>query len=117
MISIEDRATNLFIEVIKLCKSLRVTPVNVRIIKQLVASSGSIGANFQEACCAMSNKDFVKCLKTSRKEAKETSHWLRGLSVSENNIQDKVGLLSKEADQIGYILTSIISKQENKTKF
>jgi four helix bundle protein len=115
--SIEDRSKDLFIQVISLCKLIKITPINERIIKQVVASSGSIGANFQEASCAMSSKDFVKCLKISRKEAKETSHWLQGLSVSVDGINEKVDLLVKEANELGYILTSIISKEENKTKF
>jgi len=115
--SIEERSSDLFIGVIKLCKLIKVSPINERIIKQVVASSGSVGANFQEATCAMSNKDFVKCLKISRKEAKETTHWLKGLSVSFDGIGKEVDTLTNEANQLVYILTSIITKEENKSKF
>lgn len=107
----------LFLNVISLCKKLKITPINERIIKQVIASSGSIGANFQEASCAMSSKDFVKCLKISRKEARETGHWLSGLSISVNNISEETDKLIDESNQLDYILTSIISKEENKSKF
>ncbi len=117
MKSIEERSRDLFIEVIKLCKLINISPINERIIKQVVASSGSIGANFQEASCAMSSKDFVKCLKISRKEARETSHWLQGLAVTADGISNKIDILIKEANELNYILTSIISKEESKTKF
>lgn len=117
MKTIEERSKDLFIETIKLCKKIKITPINERIIKQVVASSGSVGANFQEASCAMSNKDFIKCLKISRKEVRETKHWLLGLAMTDANIQDDAQRLVKESEELNYILTSIISKQENKTKF
>lgn len=88
------------------------TPINERIIKQVVASSGSVGANFQEASAAMSKKDFVKCLKISRKEAKECVLWFDGLKESDSNKSLEIDALIAEAKEITYILTSIISKAE-----
>ncbi|MEQ9090143.1 MAG: four helix bundle protein [Balneola sp.] len=45
--------------------------------KQLIRSSGSIGANYIEANEALSKKDFKMRMKISRKEAKETCYWLK----------------------------------------
>lgn len=45
-------------------------------IKQLVRSSGSIGANYIEANESLGVKDFIMKIKISRKEAKETAYWL-----------------------------------------
>ncbi len=101
-----------FLDVIKLCKSLTRNAVNERIIKQLVASSVSIAANYQEATCAMSKKDFVKCLKISRKEAKETTLWLSGLRESDPSCSEKADRLCGEANELAYILTSIIIKND-----
>ncbi len=42
--------------------------------KQLVRSSGSIGANYIEACDALSKKDFGMRMKISRKEASESRY-------------------------------------------
>ena len=41
--------------------------------KQLIRSSGSIGANYIEANEALSKKDFLMRIKICRKEAKESS--------------------------------------------
>ena len=45
--------------------------------KQLVRSSGSIGANYIEANEKLGDKDFIFRLKISRKEAKESVYWLQ----------------------------------------
>lgn len=44
--------------------------------KQVVRSSGSIGANYIEANESLGEKDKLMRLKISRKEAKETIFWL-----------------------------------------
>lgn len=45
---------------------------NIENSKQLIKSSGSIGANYIEANVGLSKKDFLFRLKISRKEAKES---------------------------------------------
>ncbi len=45
---------------------------NIEDGKQLIRSSGSVGANYIEANEALSKKDFVMRIKISRKEAKES---------------------------------------------
>lgn len=45
---------------------------NIEDIKQLVRSSGSVGANYIEANESLGKKDFLMHVKISRKEAKET---------------------------------------------
>lgn len=113
MKTIDERTNSFFIDTIKkMCKSLHVTPLNERIVKQVVASSGSVGANFQEASSAMSKKDFVKCLKISRKEAKECILWFNGLKETDSSKGLEIDRLIGEAKEISYILTSIITKTE-----
>ena len=48
-----------------------------RLIGQLVGAATSVGANYVEADDAVSKKEFVKNIGTSRKEARETKHFLR----------------------------------------
>lgn len=50
-------------------------------IRQQLANSGtSAGANFEEADGALTKKDFVNKVGISRKEEKETRHWLKVIS-------------------------------------
>jgi four helix bundle protein len=58
-------------------KRLPRTVCNFEDVKQLVRSSGSVGANYLEANEALSKKDFAMRVKLSRKEAKESRYWLR----------------------------------------
>ena len=50
-------------------KSAPRTVGNIEDLKQLVKSSGSVGANYIEANEALSKKDFSHRIKISRKEA------------------------------------------------
>ena len=58
-------------------KSLKNTMTNIEDSKQLIRSSGSIGANYREANEALGRKDFLMRVKICRKEAKESHYWLR----------------------------------------
>ena len=80
-------------------------------IRQVVRSSGSIGANYIEANESLSPKDFVYRAKICRKEAKETIYWLRLLSESLPDVVD-FGDLMKEAEELKLIFSSIIKKRE-----
>ena len=86
---------------------------NIEDAKQVVRSSGSIGANYIEANESLSKKDFVMRIKISRKEAKESSYWLQLIDVNGNEILEKErqGLI-KEATELMKILSSIMRKSQ-----
>ena len=74
---LEDRTFE-FAKAIRLfAKTLPRTIANIEDVKQLVRSSGSVGANYREANEALSKKDFLMEIRISRKEAKECVYWLR----------------------------------------
>ncbi len=50
---------------------------NIEDGKQLVRSSGSVGANYIEANEKLGDKDLIFRLKIARKEAKESKFWIR----------------------------------------
>lgn len=109
---LEKRFGNYFENTILLTRKLPINEITKRIISQLVASSGSVPANYAEASEAMSKKDFVKCLKICRKEAKESKVWLKGLKIATNSNKPDFENLIQESNEIIYILTSIISKND-----
>ena len=59
------------------------TLANIEMIKQVVRSSGSIGANYIEANESLGKKDFALRIRICRKEAKETQYWLRLIESKE----------------------------------
>ncbi|MEO9964407.1 MAG: four helix bundle protein [Reichenbachiella sp.] len=82
-------------------------------VRQVIRSSGSIGANYIEANEALSPKDFLYRVRVSRKEAKETVFWLKLLSET-NGLNDnkEMQYLSNEAIELKKILSSIIEKSK-----
>ncbi len=87
---------------------------NIEDCKQLIKSSGSVGANYREANEALSKKDFVFRIKISRKEAKESIYWLRLIHESNRlpNSEDAEGLI-QEANELKKILSSIVQKSKS----
>ena len=62
---------------------------NTEDVKQLVRSSGSVGANYIEANESLGKKDFLMRVKISRKEAKESKFWLELIDVGDKSELDK----------------------------
>ena len=84
---------------------------NIEDGKQVVRSSGSIGANYIEANEALSRKDFLMRIKISRKEAKESRYWLRLIDTNDNEALDKKrNDLIKESTELMNIFGAIINK-------
>jgi four helix bundle protein len=86
---------------------------NIEYGKQVVRSSGSVGANYIEANEALSKKDFIMRIKISRKEAKESAYWLR-LIVETNSEEytEDGNKLSNEATELKKIFSSILEKSK-----
>ena len=79
--------------------------------KQLIRSSGSVGANYIEANESLGDKDFLLRIKISRKEAKECKYWLRLLDLqSKSDLEVERAALLQEADELARIFGSILRK-------
>lgn len=74
---LEERTYQFANQVRKYTKELPVSISNREDSKQVVSSSGSIGANYIEANEALSKKDFQMRIKICRKESKESAYFLR----------------------------------------
>lgn len=64
-------------KVIEFTKKIPKNEINRSLISQSVRASTSIGANYMEADCADTKKDFRYKISLCKKEAKESTHWLR----------------------------------------
>ncbi len=83
--------------------------------KQLVRSSGSIGANYIEANEALSRKDFIHRIRICRKEAKESIYWMRLLEINltSDHRQDYEQLL-QESRELTSIFGAIMRTSEDR---
>ncbi len=86
---------------------------NLEYTKQVVRSSGSIGANYIEANEALSKKDFLMRVKICRKEAKESAYWLRLIiETNEEGCRQDGTKLFDEATALRKIFSSILLKSQ-----
>ncbi|MDH3716840.1 MAG: four helix bundle protein [Planctomycetota bacterium] len=110
---LEDRTYEFARCVRAFVKRLPRTISNIEDVKQVVRSSGSVGANYIEANEALSKKDFKMRIKFSRKESKETRYWLRLLDVGEDaDVQAERQQLAQESDELTKIFAAILKKSE-----
>ena len=107
---LEERTFKFPKEIIKFINRLPKTMVNLEIIKQVIRSAGSVGANYIEANEALSKKDFTMRIKICRKEIKESIYWLKLLEISKNEINEKRKMLVKEAVELMKIFGAIVEK-------
>src|SRR5947209_3896615 len=81
---IYERTFQFACRVLKMDRALsRDRRVNRRVMNQLVAAAGSVGANLEEARAGQSKADFYAKLRISLKEARQSHYWLRLLRESE----------------------------------
>jgi len=111
---LEERTAKLAEDIIILVKQLKPSPINTRIISQLVGSGGSIGANYSEANEAESKRDFIHKVSICKKEVKETKHWLRLLATAHPKIKEDIKKLWQEAHELLLIFSKIIQSSKGK---
>ncbi len=107
---LEDRTTNFAKQVIRLCKLLPKNSMNDRLIGQIIGSAGSVGANYREANDALGKKDFFHRIKISRKEAKETLHWLELIEEANPSLTGNINSLKQEGRELKNIFSAIANK-------
>jgi four helix bundle protein len=104
--NLSDRLESFAAEVIKGVTRINKTFAGRHIAGQLIRSSTSAGANYEEACGAESRQDFIHKLQIVLKELRESLFWLR-ISIKANLVAAEAmnPLLSE-----GKELTNIIGK-------
>jgi len=109
---LKERTLQFAKDVTEFVKTLPKTPANIEYIKQLIRSSGSIGANYIEADESLSKKDFAMRIKICRKEAKESAYWLKLIECNSQESNNRRVLLVEEATQFVKIFNSIVEKSK-----
>ena len=103
---LRDRTLIFSRDVIRFSKSIERSQLNFELLRQLVRSATSVGANFIEAKDSASKKDFRNKVLISKKEASETLYWLR--LCEESSLNPELARLEQECKEIILILQKII---------
>ena len=108
---LEDRTLKFAKTVRSFVKKLPKTTGNFEDGKQLIRSSGSVGANYIEANESISKKDFLFRIKICRKEVKESCYWLKLIDTNSTKDLEKVrSSLITESIELMKIFGSILHK-------
>lgn len=100
--------------IIEFLQQLPKNEINKPLINQLVRSATSVGANYMEADCAISKKDFENKIGIARKEARESMHWLRMIAKANPATKNICRIFYKESQELVWIFSKIISNSRNK---
>ena len=84
---LEERTAHFGESIILFAKRIPWSPVNNRLIDQLVGAGTSVGANYCEADDGVSKPDFKHRIGTCRKESRETKFFLRMVAVAEPKLK------------------------------
>jgi four helix bundle protein len=108
---LEDRTLTFAKNIRAFVKELPKNTINFEDGRQLVRSSGSVGANYIEANEAVSKKDFVFRIRICRKEAKESGYWLNLVDTNEIEALDDIRQdLINESIELMKIFGAILTK-------
>lgn len=80
------------------------------VLRQLLRSGTSIGANVAESQEAVSKKDFINKLSIALKEAKETEYWLKLLKEASLLEEKEFNSLIIDCNELIKLLISILKK-------
>lgn len=112
-----DLEKRLFDFGIRVIKYLRKQPntIEFKIIKnQLIKSSTSSGANYEESQAGSSKPDFSNKVRISLREMRESNYWLRVIAGISEESDNELETLLNESKELKLILGSIMQKTRTK---
>jgi four helix bundle protein len=108
-----DKCIAFSVKINKLRKYLREVQHEYNNSDQIQRSGTSIGANYCEACDAVSKADFVNKLAIAQKEAHETIYWLKVLYGSELITKEQYEDLFIDVQELYKVLAASIKTLKN----
>lgn len=112
---LEERTAKFGEDIIEFAKNIPKNPITLPLITQLIKAGTSVGANYNEADCAESKKDFEHKIGICKKESKESKFWLRMIAKAVPELKEEAKILWKESNELNLIFSSIIIKSRRKS--
>ena len=114
---LEERCHEFGERVRRFCRKLKMDVANIEDVRQLVRASGSVDANYIEANENVGPGDLRFRMKISRKEAKESMHFLGLVEVFEvKEMEMERAALVNEASQLRKIFSAMLNKLKDNDK-
>jgi four helix bundle protein len=100
--------------ILRFAKSVKRTEETRPLIRQVVRSGTSIGANYLEADEAGTKSEFRYRISICKREIKETRYWLRMIVCACPSVRDSAAELWKEASELNLIFAAIYRSSAEK---
>lgn len=115
--NLSERLLKFSIRIIKFLRKIPNTPEYKIIKHQLIKSSSSSGANYEEAQGASSRKDFTNKVFISLKEMRESNYWMKIINEinEERELNNEILELTNESVELKNILGAIATKLKKQT--
>jgi four helix bundle protein len=112
-----SRNKNFALEVLEIVNALPSNRVYDALVRQLVRSSTSVGANYRAACRAKSTADFINKLKIVEEEIDESSYFIDLLlEIDKGENKERLNMILTEANQLVAIYVASIKTMRIKLK-
>lgn len=108
MQDLKARTKKFTLDCLALCTKIPRSREFDSIVRQLIRSSSSVGANYRAANRAKSDRDFINKLKIVEEEADESMFWLEILLEINSNNTITIQNLIKESDELVAITVASI---------
>lgn len=113
--NLSERLLDFAVEVIRIVEKISKSFIGRQIAGQLIRSSTSAGANYEEACGAESRSDFIHKLQIVLKELRESLYWLRLIERAKLLTKQDMGQVIQDAQELANIIgKSIVTARKNK---
>lgn len=107
-VDLQKRTKQFNINIIKVCETLPRNAAGFELAKQIIRSSGSVGANYRATQRAKSKADFIYKLEIVIEEADETMYWLEVMSETGLIDTNIATTLIKEANELVSIFVATV---------
>lgn len=115
-VELKNRFRDFSVRIVKMVDKLPNTIAGRALGAQIIRSGTSPGANYDAACIAKSDKDFINKLKMVEEELDETIYWLGLIGATELIKPELLVNLDKEAKELlSIIIKSIITRRKKLT--
>lgn len=103
------KSFNFSVRIIKFYKHVKQRDRDIEpLLKQVLRSGTSVGANITEAQGAITKKDFTNKLHIALKEARETEYWLELLKAANSITHKEFDSINSDSKEVIKLLTSIL---------
>jgi four helix bundle protein len=113
---LRKRTREFALQVLTLVDDLPPDRITDVLVRQLVKSSTSVGANYRASCRARSPADFVAKMAIVEEEADESAYWLELLVAARRVGAARVAPLIAEADELTAIFVASIKTAKRRVR-